>query len=309
VIGIAHGPILNDRRLRFTRTARTFIIGTRQWGVRAVDGLDGRVALITGGASGIGAATARLCRQRGAQVVIADLQEDRGHALAADIGARFVRVDVTVEADVSAAVAVAVEQHGALDIMFNNAGFGGALGPIDETTEEDYDITFDVLLKGVFFGIKHAAAVMKEQRRGSIVNTGSVAGLSAGYSPHLYAAAKAAVIHLTRTTAIELAEWNVRVNCVCPGFIATPLAAGLGADEAAMAQFRDRNRDAQPLHRVGEPDDIAEAVAWLASDRAAFVTGHAQVVDGGAMLGRPWRRQAGWVTKHRPITVYRPPNR
>ena len=270
---------------------------------------EGRVALVTGGASGIGAATVQAFAERGAHVVVADLQEERGEALANEVGGSFQRVDVTVEEDVSAAVDAAVARYGRLDVMFNNAGFGGALGPIDETSESDYDITMDVLVKGVFFGIKHAARVMKTQESGSIVNTGSVAGLNAGYSPHLYAAAKAAVIHLTRSTAVEMAEWNVRVNCVCPGFIATPLAAGLDADEEQMARFRETNANAQPLHRVGEPSDIADAVVFLSSDEAAFITGHAQVVDGGAMLGRPWRKQASWVKRTRPITVYRPPGR
>jgi NAD(P)-dependent dehydrogenase (short-subunit alcohol dehydrogenase family) len=271
--------------------------------------LNGKVALITGGASGIGAASVRLFRARGARVVIADLQEEQGVELATEVGGTFVRVDVTHETDVAGAVDETVRRYGRLDCVFNNAGFGGALGPIDETTEEDYDITLDVLLKGVFFGVKHAARIMKEQESGSIVNTGSVAGLAIGYSPHLYAAAKAAVIHLTRSTAVELAEWNVRVNCICPGFIATPLAAGLDAGDEEMARFRENFATAQPLRRVGEPKDIAEAAAFLASDHASFITGHAQVVDGGAILGLPWREQASWMTRARPITVYRPPGR
>ena len=147
--------------------------------------LQNRVALITGGASGIGAATARLFAQRGAQVVIADLQEEKGNELAKEIDGSFVRVDVTREADVCAAVDTAVEQYGQLDCMFNNAGFGGALGPIDETSEEDYDITMDVLVKGVFFGVKHAARLLKPQKAGNILSTASVAGFLAGYSPHL----------------------------------------------------------------------------------------------------------------------------
>lgn len=271
--------------------------------------LQNRVTLITGGASGIGAATAKLFAERGAQVVIADLQEERGEELAGEIDGSFVRVDVTREADVRAAVDAAVERHGQLDCMFNNAGFGGALGPIDETTEEDYDITMDVLLKGVFFGVKHAARVMKPQGFGNILNTASVAGLTSGYSPHLYSVAKAAVIHLTHSTALELAHWNVRVNCICPGIIATPLAAGLSADEERMGRFRDFAAGAQPVERSGEPTDIAEAAAFLASDNASFITGHAQVVDGGVSLGRPWTRQASWITKTRPISVYRPPGR
>ncbi len=271
--------------------------------------LQNQVALITGGASGIGAATARLFAERGAHVVIADLQEEMGADLANDIEGTFVRVDVTKEADVQAAVDAAVEQYGQLDCMFNNAGFGGALGPIDETSEEDYDITMDVLLKGVFFGIKHAARVMKPRNAGNILSTASVAGLMAGYSPHLYAVAKAAVIQLTQTTALELAHWQIRVNCICPGFIVTPLAAGLDADEEQMMRFREFAAGAQPVKRAGDPRDIAEAAAFLASDSASFITGHAQVVDGGVSVGRSWTRQASWITQTRPISVYRPPGR
>ncbi len=271
--------------------------------------LENKVALITGGASGIGAATAELFAERGARVVIADLQEERGEQLARQVDGSFVRVDVTSEADVRTAVDTAVERYGQLDCMFNNAGFGGALGPIDETSEEDYDITMDVLLKGVFFGIKHAARVMKPQGSGNILSTASVAGMMSGYSPHLYAVAKAAVIALTETTALELAHWNIRVNCICPGFIATPLAAGLDASEEQMDRFKDFASGAQPVERAGDPRDIAEAAAFLLSDKASFITGHAQVVDGGISLGRAWTRQASWITKTRPITVYRPPGR
>ena len=271
--------------------------------------LKDRVALITGAASGIGAATARLFAERGARVVVADLQEDAGTALAKEIDGAFVRVDVTQEADVQAAVDGAVEQHGQLDCIFNNAGFGGALGPIDETSEDDYNITMDVLLKGVFFGIKHAARVMKPRRSGNILSTASVAGLMSGYSPHLYAVAKAAVISLTETTALELAHWDIRVNCICPGFITTPLAAGLDATEEQMDRFRDFASGAQPVERAGGARDTAEAAAFRASAHASFLTGHAQVVDGGVSLGRPWTRQASWITRTRPITVYRPPGR
>lgn len=273
------------------------------------DDLKDKVALITGGASGIGAATAQLFAERGAKVVIADLQEERGESLAKEINGSFVKVDVTREADISNAVDSAVDRYGKLDCIFNNAGFGGALGPIDETTAEDYDITMDVLLKGVFLGIKHAARVMKPQGHGNILSTASVAGLMSGYSPHLYSVAKAAVISLTETTALELAHWNIRVNCICPGFITTPLATGLDANEEQLARFKDFASGAQPIERAGEPRDIAEAAAYLASDQASFITGHAQVVDGGVSLGRPWTRQASWITKTRPITVYRPPGR
>ena len=274
--------------------------------------LDGRVAVVTGGASGIGAATVRLFAEHGARVVIADLQEDAGNALAAELGgtvAAFARTDVTREDDVAGAMTNAVDRFGQLDIVFNNAGFGGALGSITETSETEYDLTFDVLLKGVFFGIKHGARVMKPAGSGSIINTASVAGMMSGYSPHLYAVAKAAVIEMTETTSLELAESGIRVNAICPGFIATPLAVGVGATESELDAFSAQFAQNQPIGRTGAPTDIAQAALYLASDAAGFVTGHALVVDGGISAGRMWRKQASWMTKTRPIKVYRPPDR
>jgi NAD(P)-dependent dehydrogenase (short-subunit alcohol dehydrogenase family) len=271
-----------------------------------------RVAIITGGASGIGAATARLFVAEGARVLIADLQEERGARLAAELGdaAAFRRVDVSREDDVRGAVGEAVERWGRLDVMFNNAGFGGALGPIEETTVQDFDLTFDVLVKGPFLGIKHATPIMKRQGSGSIISTASVAGLQTGYSPHLYSVAKAAVIHLTRSVALELGEAGIRVNCICPGVIATPLAAGSpDVSEAGLAKMKAALARGQALGRIGDPEDIARAALWLASDESSFVTGHAQVVDGGAHAGRPWSKQADWITRPRPIRMYRPPGR
>jgi NAD(P)-dependent dehydrogenase (short-subunit alcohol dehydrogenase family) len=271
-----------------------------------------RVAIITGGASGIGAATARLVVAEGARVLIADLQEERGARLAAELGdaAAFRRVDVSREDDVRGAVGEAVERWGRLDVMFNNAGFGGALGPIEETTVQDFDLTFDVLVKGPFLGIKHATPIMKRQGSGSIISTASVAGLQTGYSPHLYSVAKAAVIHLTRSVALELGEAGIRVNCICPGVIATPLAAGSpDVSEAGLAKMKAALARGQALGRIGDPEDIARAALWLASDESSFVTGHAQVVDGGAHAGRPWSKQADWITRPRPIRMYRPPGR
>lgn len=276
------------------------------------DQLDGRVAVVTGGASGIGAATIRTFALAGARVVIADLQQDMASDLVNELGrdtASFSRTDVTKEDDVARTLQTAADTYGRLDIVFNNAGFGGALGPIDETSEADYDITFDVLLKGVFFGIKHAARIMKPQGKGNIINTASVAGLMSGYSPHLYAVAKAAVIKLTETTSLELAESGIRVNAICPGFIATPLAVGVGVTQEQLDEFSDQFAGSQPIGRTGAPQDIAEAALFLASDAAGFITGHSMVVDGGISAGKMWRKQASWMTKTRPIKVYRPPDR
>jgi NAD(P)-dependent dehydrogenase (short-subunit alcohol dehydrogenase family) len=280
--------------------------------------LDGKVAVITGGASGIGAATAALFVEEGARVVIGDLQADVGEETAGRLGANcaFQPCDVSKEADVAALVEAATSRWGALDVIYNNAGFGGALGPIESLSEDDIDITFDVLLKGVIFGMKYAAPVMKAQESGSIISTASVAGLIAGGGPHLYNVAKAAVIHLTHSVATELAEQNIRVNCICPGFIATPLAAnspigtrGRDAAEERMQKMRDQSSLAQPLHRVGEAGDIANAALFLASDESSWITGIEMVVDGGFRLGRPWRSQASWLTEPHPIRVYRPEGR
>jgi NAD(P)-dependent dehydrogenase (short-subunit alcohol dehydrogenase family) len=221
--------------------------------------------------------------------------------------ARFERIEVSREPDVRRAVACAVDGFGRLDVLFNNAGFGGALGPIEQTDVLEWDLTFGVLVRGVFLGMKHAAPIMKRQRGGSIVSTASVAGLRAGYSPHAYAAAKAAVIQLTRSVALELGEHGIRVNCICPGFIATPLAANaVGRDPALVERAKEGMAGAQPIARSGEPDDIAQAALWLASPASGFVTGQALVVDGGLTAGQPWKRQPDFFKAARPIKVYRP---
>ncbi len=277
-----------------------------------MDRLAGKTAIITGGASGIGEATVRLFVEEGARVLIADTQTDKGQELADELGdaAFFCQVDVTREEDVRAVVEEAVKRWDRLDCIYNNAGFGGALGSILTTTVEEFDITFDVLLKGVFLGIKHAAPVMRERGGGSIISTASVAGLKTGESPHLYSVAKAAVIHLTKSVALELGAHGIRVNCICPGIIATPLAAGRpDASDESLQRLAKGLAKTQAMGRVGQPEDIARAALWLASDDSEWVTGHAQVVDGGAFAGRPWGRQADWITKDRPIKLYRPEGR
>ncbi len=255
--------------------------------------LEGKVALVTGGASGIGEGTVRLFAEEGARVTLADIQDERGRALAEEFGSSvaYVHADVSDESDVARAVQQTVERFGRLDCMFNNAGIGGGMAPIDEIAMDAYDATMAVLLRGVFVGIKHAAAVMKEQRSGSIISTASVAGITAGYGGHVYSAAKAAIIHLTRTVAVELGEHGIRVNCICPGAIATPIfGRGLGlspevADET-VEPIRESFASAQPLPRGGTPGDIAQAALWLASDDSSFVSGHALVVDGALTAGR-----------------------
>jgi len=269
--------------------------------------LDGRVAIITGGASGIGAASVRLFVESGARVVIGDLQSDLGDALARELSPNviFQKTDVSKENDVRTLVCRAEASFGRLDCMFNNAGFGGALGGIAETPVEEWDLTFDVLVRGVFLGMKHAAPLLRRQG-GSIVSTASAAGRIGGYSPHAYAAAKAAVIQLTTSVSLEMAEDRVRVNCICPGFIATPLALNtVGKPQSLMESRKSWMVQAQPIKRPGEPRDIAEMALFLASDRSSFITGQAFVVDGGFSAGRPWRDQPDWMRAARPFKVYR----
>ncbi|MCC6443674.1 MAG: glucose 1-dehydrogenase [Armatimonadetes bacterium] len=257
--------------------------------------LERKAAIITGGASGIGAVTARLFAAEGADVVIADLQDEKGQRLAAALGSRaiYCHTDVSQETEVQAMVGLAVSRYGRLDCLFNNAGFDRFSRGIEDISAEWFDRLIGVLLRGVFLGMKYAAPVMKRQGSGSIVNTGSVAGLQVGYGSHLYSAAKAAVIHLTRSVAMELGESGVRVNCICPGAIATPLvgqALGLSAEEAegTMETLKAWFGKFQSIPRAGMSEDIARAALWLASEASGFVNGHALVVDGGLTGGRKW---------------------
>ena len=257
--------------------------------------LDGKVAVITGGASGMGAATVRRFVAEGARVVIGDLQAEKGEAVAAECGdaAVFAATDVGVEADVKAMIDLAVTRFGRLDCVFNNAGFGGVGGAIDETDMgEPYARTVAGMLTGPVLGMKHAAPIMKAQRRGSIISTASVAGLHGGMGPHVYSALKAAVIGLTRSVAVELAAFEVRVNAICPGGIMTPIFLGgrqlkAGANVALEEVLEPAFAQIQPIPRAGVGGDIANMALFLASDEATFVTGQALVVDGGLTVGRP----------------------
>lgn len=257
--------------------------------------LDGKATVITGGASGIGEATVRLFVEEGARVVIADLQDERGRRLAEELGnnARYRRTDVSREEDVQALIEEAAGAFGRLDCIFNNAGIPGPGGPVEDISVEAFDNAIAVLLRGPFLGMKHAAPVMKAQGSGSIISTASVAGLRTGHAGHIYSAAKAGLIHLTHSVAMELGESGVRVNCICPGGIATPIfgkAFGLSAEAAdeTVAGIRSAFPKLQPIPRAGLPEDIARAALWLASDDSTFVNGHALVVDGGLIGGRRW---------------------
>jgi len=254
--------------------------------------LEGRVAVVTGGCSGIGLATVEQFVAEGARVVLADVQQEAGAAIEARLGTsvRFRRCDVTLEADIEAAMQDAVAAWGKLDIVFNNAGAGGARASIDEISGEQWDATQALLLRSVALGIRHAATHMKAGGGGAIVNTASIAGLQAGFSPIAYAVAKAGVLQLTRVAAAQLARYRIRVNAICPGYILTNIFTASSDIEADAA---DRVREslagiaphAQPIAEAGRPRHIADACVFLASDEAAFVTGTHLVVDGGMTIG------------------------
>jgi NAD(P)-dependent dehydrogenase (short-subunit alcohol dehydrogenase family) len=249
--------------------------------------LDGKVAIITGGASGIGRATTLTFLREGARVVIGDMNEASiaETAAIAKAGDRLaaLRGDVSKEGDVAALVDLAASRFGGVDCIFNNAGVGGAFGPIGDTTVEEWDFTFAVLVRGVFLGIKHASNRMQQQGRGgSIINTASVAGLGGGAGPHAYAGAKAAVANLTRSVSVELAASLIRVNAIAPGGIKTPLATG--RHEAAWDKMIDEK---QPWPELGMPQHIADAALFLASEESRFITGQVIVVDGGLLAQGP----------------------
>lgn len=271
--------------------------------------LKGRVAAITGGASGIGKASAFRFLHEGASVVVADLHQTNGEAFlkeAAQRGfnianIRFVCANVSFEDDVAAIVGTAVESFGALDIMFNNAGIGGAFGSIADIRVEDWDETFNVVARGVFLGVKHAAKQMIIQGGGSIINTASVAGITGGGGPVIYSAAKAAVINFTRAVSIELAEHRIRINAIAPGAIRTPLleqGRKGGSLDDAIHHF-------QPWPEQGQPENIAATAAFLASDDAGFITGECITVDGGLLASGPissgiyGAAPPGWVGMNR----------
>ncbi len=246
--------------------------------------LEGKVAVITGGASGIGEVTVRRFLEEGARVVIADLQADLGNALTKDLGAntRFLRTNVTTEADVAAAVDLAVAEFGQLDIMFNNAGVVGAIGPIADTTADAWNFTIAVLLGGAFHGMKHAARVMIPRQSGSILTTSSIAGVIGGLGPHAYTAAKTAVIGLTKSVASELASHGIRVNAIAPGNTVTAMTAAVMTGDHEQLELAQQNMaKTSPLGIAGMPIDIANAALYLASDEARIVSGQTLVVDGG----------------------------
>lgn len=261
--------------------------------------LDGKVAVITGGASGMGEATARLFAEEGARLVIGDVQADRLHAVADSLGADCVpvRADVTSSEDVAGLVRAAVDRFGALDVLFNNAGgvlrepdgarrsaaaADGARLRLAEMSEAQWEGMLALNLTSAWLGMKHALPYMVAHGGGAIISTASVSAFMGMVGQAAYGAAKGGVVQLTRVCAIEYAEQGIRCNCICPGGTLTPLlyespgSAGLEAMRAGLSNI-------QPIPRAGLPEDIAQAALWLASDESSFVTGQAIIVDGGWM--------------------------
>jgi NAD(P)-dependent dehydrogenase (short-subunit alcohol dehydrogenase family) len=269
-----------------------------------------KVAVITGAASGIGAATAKTYVEQGAKVVLGDIQDDAGAALVGALGgpehAVFCHCNVTSEAEVQALVDTAVSTFGQIDVMFNCAGIVGAVGPMSTTPADEWKLTIDIMVNGVFYGMKHASRHMKEAGSGSIISMSSTAGVMGGLGPHAYAAAKHAVVGMTKNLAAEMGSFGVRVNCIAPAGMATPMVAevitgnhqNLDDTIAALAE-------ASPLKgRAGLAQDVANAALWLASDESGYTSGLTLTVDAGATTGstpeapafaeyQPMMREAG----------------
>ncbi|QJB69190.1 SDR family NAD(P)-dependent oxidoreductase [Parasphingorhabdus halotolerans] len=258
---------------------------------------EGKTAVITGGSSGIGRGTVDLFLREGATVVVGDIDEAEGSAMMSTLGEgfHFKKCDVTQEEQVKALMDHAAEKTGGIDIVFNNAGAGASRNPIDEISGDDWDFAMALLLKSVAMGIRHSAPHLKKRDGGAIINTASVCAFQAGFGPIAYSTAKAGVLHLSKVAAAELAQYKIRVNAICPGFIQTNIfAATVGANKEEAAQINSvlgqAAAGAQPVARPGVPNDIAEAVAYFASDAAGFITGTHLLVDGGLLVGT----QASW---------------
>ena len=265
--------------------------------------LAGKVAVITGAASGIGASGVEVFVDAGAQVVAADLQDEKGAALVARFGedkVSYQHCDVTDPKALEALMQSAVDTFGGLDILWNNAGSGGTSSSVEELDLEGYSFTMDLLLKSVFAGTHFAVPHMKARGGGSVINTSSISAVCAGYAPITYSVAKKAVAHFSKLAAAELSKYQIRVNAILPGFIATSIfgaSLGLPREQAdQMAEMVAQGGGAmQPMGRTGKGADIAEMAAFLSSDTAGFVTGGEFVVDGGITVGPPhsWDEKLG----------------
>jgi meso-butanediol dehydrogenase/(S,S)-butanediol dehydrogenase/diacetyl reductase len=244
--------------------------------------LEGKVAVVTAGGSGIGAATARRFAREGALVVIADLSGTRAGEVAGEIAksggkVQWLKMDASDPEGVQAAIRLATDNWGRLDVMFNNAGLG-TVEPLETMSLETWNRILAVTLTSAFLGIKYSLPIMRKQGGGSIVNTASISGIAGDYGMSAYNAAKAGVINLARAAALENAKYGIRVNCVCPGAINTRVAQVLGGSD--VEGFR-RRLGQNPVGRIGEAEEIANAVLFLASDEASFITGTTIVADGG----------------------------
>ena len=253
--------------------------------------LEGKVAVITGAASGIGAATAKTYVDHGARVVLGDIQDEAGEGMVATLGgaghAIFRHCNVTEEADVEALVETAIAEFGQIDIIFNCAGIVGALGPMSTTPAEEWKLTIDIMINGVFYGMKHASRYMKEAGSGSIISMSSTAGVMGGLGPHAYAAAKHAVVGMTKNLAAEVGGFGVRVNCIAPASMATPMVADvMTGDHQNLEETIATLAALSPLKgRAGLAQDVANAALWLASDESGYTSGLTLTVDAGATTG------------------------
>ncbi len=246
---------------------------------------ENKTFVVTGGASGIGEATTRGLVAAGGNVVIADLQDDRGQALASELGAavRSIRTDVTVEEDIVAAIELAVTEFGALDGMVNNAGVVGVIGSIRDTSLDAYERTMAILSRGVFLGMKHAGRVMCERGSGSIVSVASTAGVMGALGPHVYTMAKHGVVGLTKSAASEFSTFGVRVNAVAPAGTVTPLTAALADND--VDAITSAIAAGSPLGIPCMPEDVANSILFLLSDESRQISGHTLVIDAGITTG------------------------